>query len=277
MKRTLVFILLIAAPFALYSQLRLYSSGNVSIKRTTENPYAYLTSQKSEYSGYYNYNIGILCGNTVDSTYNIGTIANGSSAITQISGSTYGVLATAGNATPGYNYAVFGRLTGTRNGAAIFGTTSYSLGKFLNGRYAGYFSGDVFLNSTLRAKSVVNPSDIRLIENVALLKNEKGTLANVMNMNVLKYNYIGRPVVNSETTQTPTRGTSVKEQAHYGLSAQELRQIFPALVYEGQDGYLAVNYIEMVPILIRTVQELKQKLDIIEAKKQLKKEVIGSH
>ena len=30
---------------------------------------------------------------------------------------------------------------------------------------------------------------------------------------------------------------------------------------DGQDGYLAVNYTELVPVLIRSIQELKQELD----------------
>ena len=33
------------------------------------------------------------------------------------------------------------------------------------------------------------------------------------------------------------------------------------MVIEGQDGYLGVNYIELVPILIRSIQELKAELD----------------
>jgi hypothetical protein len=33
------------------------------------------------------------------------------------------------------------------------------------------------------------------------------------------------------------------------------------LVYKGQDGYLGVNYQELVPVLIRSIQELKQQLD----------------
>lgn len=37
--------------------------------------------------------------------------------------------------------------------------------------------------------------------------------------------------------------------------------IYPDLVREGQDGYLGVNYTELVPILIRSIQELKQELD----------------
>ena len=48
---------------------------------------------------------------------------------------------------------------------------------------------------------------------------------------------------------------------HFGVSAQELQTIYPNLVREGQDGYLAVNYVELVPVLIRSIQELKEELD----------------
>ena len=33
------------------------------------------------------------------------------------------------------------------------------------------------------------------------------------------------------------------------------------MVCNGQDGYIEVNYVELVPILIRSIQELKQELD----------------
>ena len=32
-------------------------------------------------------------------------------------------------------------------------------------------------------------------------------------------------------------------------------------MYEGQDGYLSVNYIELVPVLIRSIQELQQEIE----------------
>ena len=50
---------------------------------------------------------------------------------------------------------------------------------------------------------------------------------------------------------------------HFGVSAQELLEIYPNLVKEGQDGYLAVNYTELIPVLIRSIQELKQELDVV--------------
>ena len=46
----------------------------------------------------------------------------------------------------------------------------------------------------------------------------------------------------------------------YGVSAQELQNLFPDLVEEGQDGYLAVNYMEIIPMLICSVQELQREV-----------------
>ena len=48
---------------------------------------------------------------------------------------------------------------------------------------------------------------------------------------------------------------------HYGLIAQELKEIYPDLVVEGDDGFLGVNYIEIIPLLIRSIQELNAKVE----------------
>jgi hypothetical protein len=53
----------------------------------------------------------------------------------------------------------------------------------------------------------------------------------------------------------------LSSKSHYGLSAQELQTIYPDLVTEEQDGYLAVNYVELIPILIQSIQDLKRELD----------------
>ena len=63
-----------------------------------------------------------------------------------------------------------------------------------------------------------------------------------------------------------TDAERIAAKKHYGLSAQELQKLYPELVVEGQDGYLGVNYIELVPILIRSIQELKQQINELQAK-----------
>lgn len=48
---------------------------------------------------------------------------------------------------------------------------------------------------------------------------------------------------------------------HFGFIAQELREIYPNLVYEDKQGYLSVNYIEMIPILVDAIKELKAEIN----------------
>jgi hypothetical protein len=49
---------------------------------------------------------------------------------------------------------------------------------------------------------------------------------------------------------------------HFGFIAQEIQELFPNLVYEGAvgDDYLSVSYTEIVPVLVRAIQELKAEL-----------------
>jgi len=57
------------------------------------------------------------------------------------------------------------------------------------------------------------------------------------------------------------------EGTHFGFYAQELQKVLPELVREDEDGYLAVNYIEMIPVLTEALKELvdkQTKLDVYE-------------
>ena len=44
----------------------------------------------------------------------------------------------------------------------------------------------------------------------------------------------------------------------YGLIAQEVQQNFPEMVTAYSEGYLGIQYIEMVPVLVKAVQLLTQ-------------------
>lgn len=103
---------------------------------------------------------------------------------------------------------------------------------------------------------------MRLKENVISLSesDEDETLSKLLALNVIKYNYINRSQEDSDTVSI--KKTDVQNpEIHYGLSAQQLIELYPDLVCMGQDGYYGVKYLEIVPILIRSIQELKQELD----------------
>ena len=213
-----------------------------------------------------------------------------------------------------YDYGVAGRLTPdvSANGAAIYGI-SLSSSNILNpitGLYAGYFSGDVRVTGTLTAGTVVTSSDYRLKDNIRSLSSSDGCLGKLMSMNVVEFNNKQREyevserdleasaeeleamILEADSTATLMnihQGTAdgkarwyeedspIINNKHYGLIAQELQEIYPDLVVESQDGFLAINYLEIIPLLIRSVQELKTELDATKnANAPIKKAAIRS-
>jgi sugar-specific transcriptional regulator TrmB len=52
----------------------------------------------------------------------------------------------------------------------------------------------------------------------------------------------------------------------YGVVAQEIQEVLPELVKERENGYLAVNYEKLVPLLIESIKELKTQIDHLNKK-----------
>jgi len=214
----------------------------------------------------YNFSFGLL-SHAIDGTYSVGLkgLSSASSSIAHA----IGVQGLADGGQSGFLYGVVGGLSSqTSNGAGIFGTLVNHFGYNVYGRYAGYFDGSVYLNGNTTSLQLVMPSDNRLQENVTRLgKNnlESDALERLLCMNVIKYNLVKPKYDTNDEDSTVVfpdeNEASYLKRSHYGLSAQELQTIYPDLVVEGQDGFLCVNYIELVPILIQSIQELKQELD----------------
>ncbi len=223
--------------------------------------------------------------------YGVVGVANGYAG----SGTTVGVFGRAGAAYSGYNFGLLGRLDCSYNGAAILATTS-NASRYetvdVQGKYAGYFCGDTRVTGTMTAGAFVTSSDYRLKENVRSLSKSDGCLNKLMDMNVVEFNNKQRQFTTSNITRHSSDShelltedevlemntllekdandsvshwydeeSPILKNKHYGLVAQELQEIYPDLVVESQDGFLAINYLEIIPLLIRSVQELKAELD----------------
>ena len=191
------------------------------------------------------------------------------------SGRTYGLLTVAGNATDGWNFGVCASLWGNNGGAAIYGSSKYSAGRKIPGSYAGYFEGEVRVTKTLTANEIVTLSDYRVKENIKALSNSS-SLDNLMNMNVVEYNYNENMIapidegtdtlsVVSQVHKLDKEENSILARKHYGFIAQELQQIYPDLVKESQEGYLTINYLEIIPLLVSSIQELKAEINTLQA------------
>ena len=183
-------------------------------------------------------------------------------------GYTYGLKALAGRGAPGYNYGVCTALGGTNNGAALYASAGNNQeGSWLTDKYAGYFDGKVKVVGTLHATTITSGSDYRLKTDIRNV--EENSLGRIMEMNVVRYK-IKQMEVEAKCDTTGSvhykyePDSPILKKDHFGLIAQELREIYPDIVYEEGDGYLSVNYMELIPILIKSIQELNAKVEELE-------------
>ena len=268
MKKIIISLVSITMQLNCFAQISTDSYGNVQIKRTQSSSYTML-GIGSQYNNneFSSYQMGAHSRVSTIGKYDVALFGYANPSSPSTTGRSFGVCGIAGDATSGYNYGVLGGITNTqRNGAGIFGTTLNHSGVYIAGIYAGYFDGATRVAGTLTANSVVTPSDYRLKDNIVPLADEGGSaLSRVMDMNVISYNY-KFPEEKNDTAQNILPDVLKAREAesqirHYGLLAQELQTIYPNLVREGQDGFLGINYIELVPVLIRSIQEMQQEID----------------
>ena len=199
-----------------------------------------------------------------------------------------GVFGTAESARSGFAFGVVGiynySASDPKNGAGIYGSRNKTSPNSVDGKYAGYFDGNVKVyNGTING-TLVSDSDERLKENVKELNSSVIPVLNNLEMLVpVSYNYketeemkankeeikkelekLEREgVINKETFNASLNEekSQVMEKTHFGLMAQELQQIYPNLVYENDNGTFSINYTELIPVLIQGVKELNAKVE----------------
>ena len=118
--------------------------------------------------------------------------------------------------------------------------------------YAGYFNGTVNTRGTLYATLVSTSSDERFKENIEDIP--LGLANSIKSLNPKSYTFKPDSVLLSD------KDAKEYEATHYGLLAQDVQKVFPNLVYE-RDGMLSINYIEMIPLLIKTVNAQQEQIE----------------
>lgn len=285
-KRLFLLLVAVAFTFALHAQLKVTSDGNVVIGATPTNLYSTLQVGNSQYT-ISPTNIGISGSKTVvDGKNNIGVMGLIRANCDFSNDRNYGVLGIVDdmNYTHGRNYGLsgmIGQLGNHYGGAGLYATcfTYYFFNPTnIQGAYAGYFDGEVKVYGNITASNMFVLTDNRLSENVVSLDERGGetsTLDNLLGMNVIQYNMKSRisdkvptDVENDSTgkvreayEQLKNEEMKMSARRHFGIDAEKLKEVYPDLVLEGQDGYLAVNYVELVPVLVKAIQELKQQVD----------------
>ena len=176
------------------------------------------------------------------------------------------------------------------NFAGVYGSETFDLlPSFTNysGIYAGYFKGKVRVTNGIYA-TVLSPSanSSPSGQNGTTILSDRGEsvtdkLSQVQAVQFLRYD----PTQEANTSRasiedldididnmSPKELDSLRETmpdveperylspVQYGLAADQLKAVYPELVYEDTNGNVSINYVEMVPLLVQSINELKSEL-----------------
>jgi hypothetical protein len=154
----------------------------------------------------------------------------------------------------------------------------YAIMTFKSNGYFGigrtpYYKLDV--NGSIRVNSTIYSSDRRLKANVTPISNQT---SNLFRLNSVSYNLNDAIDKSEKAAQTETMDSTkvISEplkhdnRIHYGFIAQEVREIYPELVYEDDEGMLGIDYVSFIPLLIeelkqqnKTIEKLSQEVEIL--------------
>jgi hypothetical protein len=191
----------------------------------------------------------------------------------------------------GYKVLTFGQSTSTPNNGS-FAIENYNNGlniwkpwpTFNAGNYflfikdngnigmgnTGNTTEKLWISGNLRVNSMVYSSDVRFKQNMTPIKSVLGDLLLLQPYQYrfdstfnAKYDHDSLSInVNKESKIN----YNFDDKLHFGFSAQELEKLYPNLVTKDDNGYLGVNYVELIPLLIKALQEQNEKITLLEEK-----------
>ncbi|MFC0603134.1 tail fiber domain-containing protein [Winogradskyella pulchriflava] len=233
-------------------------NGQTTVNEDTANLSAHAISGIKTHTG----NIdayGIFGKNDVSDFYGFGVFGLGGYV------GTYGLVHPTGSSS---YFGILGQVLGTNTSGTnygVYGTASSGVGAT---NYAVYSNGDLAHTGAL-----INASDRKLKTNISTINN---SLENIMRLNPATY------LIRENYQKTMNMSSSQQ----FGFIAQELQEVFPDLVSRNihpgatkQDAsieYLGVNYIGLIPVLTKGIQEQQATIETLEEKVERQEQVIAS-
>lgn len=118
---------------------------------------------------------------------------------------------------------------------------------FVNGTPQVHFNYNVFTSGMFLE------SDEQFKENIEPVSD---VLTSLDNLEAVTYNLKKYSNLNKE------------ESERYGFLAQNVKDVFPQLVHTDNSGYMYVDYIGLIPILVQSINELRAELAAVKGEKQ---------
>ena len=204
------------------------------------------------------------------------------------------------NSTQRYGYGVLGNAYGTDNSAAVCGIASGSslTAVIPDDHYAGLFVGKAKvtgqltalggINGTLLSRGPSAPAGEALAGDASerCVPVTEPLADKILGLNALSFSHPqdktasgpeptflkpdkfmleemerqGIDITKAGETEKDIIADQIQTKRHYALSAEELEEVLPDLVYTDKDGSKAINYVEMVPLLVQCINELNARL-----------------
>ncbi len=136
---------------------------------------------------------------------------------------------------------------------------TYNNGSKIIGYYNTSNGNKFTFNTPVWAEGVKLTSDERLKTEIEPISN---SLDNLMKLNGVSYNLHSKPAAG----ESGLRSAKVYDKRSIGLIAQDLMKVYPELVDQDSDGYYAVDYIGLIPVLIESIKEQQNKIDELNEK-----------
>lgn len=125
--------------------------------------------------------------------------------------------------------------------AGTFNVTAAGIGALPTS--GGTVSGSLTVNKALKAASITATSDIRL-KNII---NRYSTQSALYSLSAVDFSFKGSD-----------------DSVHTGLIAQEVQELYPALVKEDERGYLSIDYCGVTALLVNDMKHLLNKISRLE-------------
>ena len=210
---------------------------------------------------------GVSTGSSMDLYGIIGEAHAPASGGPNVGGTTYGVYGKADGARYGRIYGVYGIIPSNQGyGAGVFGSCDGNQSMTAD-KFAGFFYGKTKVNGDFYATTVTTTSDARLKTGIADVRSD--ILHQFGQLRPVQFKWQQTQIASADKADTAKHNFFSNDidfdKLHYGLLAQEVKNVFPSLVHEDAEGYLSVNYIELIPLLIQAINTQQQQIADLQA------------
>ena len=142
--------------------------------------------------------------------------------------------------------------------------------------YSPLYNSNFTFSCPLWVQGTTYSSDIRYKENIVNLKSDK-SLALLKQLNGVSYDLkVARKFEDETTKDKNLQSGELKTSGQIGFIAQDFQKVLPELVSENQDGYLGINYIGLIPVIVEALKEqnliiedLKAEVETLKADKDI--------